>query len=435
LLSGQCKTTEFGKGAFQELEQEVIARPLTKAAWVALDPERLDQDIAKAFRIALGAMPGPVHVSLPTDILEAKTERNRQEIEREAFQPKTRSGKTSLVDKALSLLSQAQCPLVLAGPAMLRAKHWADVMRFSAATHLPVLPMESPRGIQDPLLGKMAEQFPKADAVLLLGKNFDFTVNYGQPPVFAPTCRFIQVHPNPSRNNKLMMLHIPGDPRVVIGQLIEKSELYTWESESQWTAELDQARNKGREKWKGLQRSGEVPIHPLRLLHDLRPFFRENTVFVSDGGEFGQWAQAALSTKFRLINGPSGTVGCAIPIALGAKLACPGAHVIALMGDGAFGFHALEFDTAVRYSLPFIAIVGNDAAWNSEKQIQIKKYGAERAVGCDLLGSRYDLLVKALGGHGEYVRVPEEFAPAMKRAIESRKPACINVNIQGVPAP
>jgi acetolactate synthase-1/2/3 large subunit len=154
---------------------------------------------------------------------------------------------------------------------------------------------------------------------------------------------------------------------------------------------------------------------------------------VCDGGEFGQWAQAVLSPD--IINGPSGAIGGAVPSALAAKLAHPERPVIALTGDGAFGFHAMEFDTAVRYNLPIMVIIGNDAAWNAEKQIQIRRFGAGRTFACDLLPSRYDKMVEALGGHGEFVESPSEVSSAIDRALRSGKPACVNVRIQSVPAP
>ena len=106
-----------------------------------------------------------------------------------------------------------------------------------------------------------------------------------------------------------------------------------------------------------------------------------------------------------------------------------------MLGDGTFGFHGMEFDTAVRYNLQFIAIIGNDARWNAEYQIQLNDYGSDRTIGCELYPSRYDLVVKALGGHGENVTIASEFAPALDRAMNSGLPACINVSIQPIKAP
>ncbi|MEM7634739.1 MAG: thiamine pyrophosphate-dependent enzyme, partial [Pseudomonadota bacterium] len=118
-----------------------------------------------------------------------------------------------------------------------------------------------------------------------------------------------------------------------------------------------------------------------------------------------------------------------------AKLAKPDATVFALMGDGTVGFHLAEFETAVREDTPFVVIVGNDGRWNAEHLIQVRDYGLDRLIGCSLSDARYDEAVRALGGHGEYVTDPAELDGALARAVNCGKVACVNVIIDGVPAP
>jgi len=170
---------------------------------------------------------------------------------------------------------------------------------------------------------------------------------------------------------------------------------------------------------------------PLQALLDAHP----DSVLVADGGEFGQWAQACLTAPNVVTNGPGGSIGSAVPMALAARVAKPDGPVIAVTGDGGFGFHVAEFDTAVRYRLPFIAVVGNDARWNAEYLIQVRDYGAARAMGCDLLPTRYDLVVAGFGGHGEHVGSAADLLPAAERALRSGRPSCLNVSIEGLPAP
>ena len=165
-------------------------------------------------------------------------------------------------------------------------------------------------------------------------------------------------------------------------------------------------------------------------------YLDRGAILVADGGEFGQWVQAGCEAGTRLINGPSGSIGSAIPMALGAKAAHPDRVVIAALGDGTFGFHAFELDTAARHGLPVIAVVGNDARWNAEHQLQLQHYGAERTVGCELLPTRYDQVATALGAHGEHVEYPADLEPALARAVAlAAAQPCINVMIDGVPAP
>jgi acetolactate synthase-1/2/3 large subunit len=137
-----------------------------------------------------------------------------------------------------------------------------------------------------------------------------------------------------------------------------------------------------------------------------------------------------------VMNSIAGSIGAAIPFAIGARAARPAGRILAVMGDGTFGFHMAEFDTAVRHDLPFVLVVGNDAKWNAEYQIQKRDYGANRTHGCGLLpGTRYDQVVQALGGHGEFVERAEDLPAALERAFASGKPACVNVIIEGKPAP
>jgi acetolactate synthase-1/2/3 large subunit len=175
----------------------------------------------------------------------------------------------------------------------------------------------------------------------------------------------------------------------------------------------------------------------VRVLRPLQAVFDEHpdSVFVCDGGEFGQWAQACLAAPHRVINGVAGSIGAGLPFAVAARCAVPRAPVLAFMGDGTFGFHPAEIDTAVRYGLPFVAIVGNDARWNAEYQIQLRAYGPGRLVGCELLPTRYDEVARAFGGHGENVTDPTQVLPAVRRAIASGLPAVVNVAIEGLPAP
>ena len=137
----------------------------------------------------------------------------------------------------------------------------------------------------------------------------------------------------------------------------------------------------------------------------------------------------------RMINGVGGSIGSSLPMAIASRLVEPTAPVFAVLGDGTFGFHMAEFETAARRRLPFVAVVGTDSRWNAEYNLQVRDYGRDRAVGCDLTPARYDLVAVALGGHGELVEKPEDMAPAIERALASGKPACINVMVKSIPSP
>ena len=440
LLSGHAPHAQIGVGAFQEVDQVATAKPVTKAAWLAEDPSRLDETIAEALALACDGRPGPVHLSLPADVLETtvspRSPQGTTKDKASATVPPT-----SDVDAILGQLTEAERPLILVGPAMGRALRWAEVERLSTATGIPALPMESPRGVNDPWLHGATNCLGRADVVLLGGKKLDFSLRFGQPPFFSEECRFIQIDADASqlRSENSAVRTIHAEPTHTLRQLTAAAQsLKRSQSERRhdsWRAEVMAARSTTPSEWEALRRSGDQPIHPLRVCDALQPFLDDGGVFVSDGGEFGQWVQAGLEAEPRLINGPAGSIGSALPMALAAKLTHPDQPVFVFLGDGTFGYHAMEFDTALRYNLPIVAILGNDARWNAEHQLQLQNYGEGRTIGCELLPSRYDKMVEALGGHGEFVQHPDDLTPAVERALTSGLPACINVAIEGASAP
>ena len=440
LLSGHSPYAQIGNGAFQEIDQVATAKPVTKAAWLVEDANHLDEAITDALTLASEGRPGPVHLSLPTDVLET-TISPQPLYGTDESKASTGSPPTSDVADMLRQLTEAKHPLILAGPAMGRPLRWTEIERLSKATGIPALPMESPRGVNDPWLHQATNCLGKADLVLLVGKKLDFSLQFGQPPFFSEACRFIQIDADVSqlRPEKPVALTIHAEPTNIVRQLtIAAQALHPPQKEGQhnsWWAEVATERKATPPVWEQLCNSAEHPIHPLRVCAALQPFLNDGAVFVSDGGEFGQWVQAGLEAEHRLINGPAGSIGSSIPMGLAAKLAHPQRPVFVFLGDGTFGYHAMEFDTALRYNLPIVAIVGNDARWNAEHQLQIQNYGEGRTVGCELLPSRYDKVIEALGGHGEFVQDPDDLTPAVERALASGLPACINVAIEGVCAP
>ncbi len=224
-----------------------------------------------------------------------------------------------------------------------------------------------------------------------------------------------------------------ADTRAATRRLAEAGQRA--ERSTGWFGEVDAALAYRPPAWDDRQPRGK--IHPIDLCGAIAPFLTRDpdAIFISDGGEIGQWAQALIDAPRRIINGVAGSIGAATAFSLAARVFEPRAPILAVMGDGTFGFHMAEFDTAVRHDLPFVAIVGNDGTWNAEYQIQLRSYGEARAHGCELLPSRYDKVVEALGGHGEFVETLEELSPALQRAIASNKPACVNVIIERVAAP
>ena len=432
LLSGHAPLGQLGRGGFQEVDQAAVAAPVAKASWMAKDASRLGEDITAALELARSGRPGPVHVSLPGDLLEAKvsdaTPARSPRDEAPAAAP------AESVERVLALLAAAQRPLVLLGPAMARGARAAAVERLSEATGVPALPMESPRGFNDPWLHLAAPLLKEVDLLLLLGKKPDFVVRFAQATNHAPGCRVVQVDADAASLRGGAVQGIVADPAVMADQLAAAARGRAW-SHRAWGEEVRRARATVPAGWAAARRSEQAPIHPLRVCAALQPHVDRGAILVVDGGEFGQWVQAGVEAAPRLINGVAGAIGAAIPMALAARLRHPDRPVIAVLGDGTFGFHAFELDTAARYGLPVVTIVGNDARWNAEHQLQLQHYGADRTVGCALRPSRYDQMAVALGAHGEHVERAADLEPALDRAFRANIPAIVNIPIASLAAP
>ncbi len=432
LLSGHCPASQIGTGAFQEMDQVAVTTPVAKAAWLVDHPDRIAADVGRALEIACEGRPGPVHLSLPADVLEGGAVAQTRESESiKQAAPLSDDAVKSVLER----LGAAAHPLILAGPSMGRSQRWENVVRLSEVTGIPALPMESPRGLNDPWLHDAVNCLPEADLVLLVGKKLDFTLKFGQEPFFRETCRFIQIDADEqvSGTDSRVEHRYCADPSHAVKRLADSAQAKAWVF-SEWIETVATARQRVPAGWNTLRRQGGR-VHPLAVCAALQPWLDEGGILISDGGEFGQWVQAGLEADIRLINGPSGAIGNALPMGIAAKRAHPDRPVFVLTGDGAFGFHALELDTALRYHLPVVVIIGNDATWNAEHQLQIQQYGPDRTIGCDLLPTRYDTLAVALGGHGEQVHHPDDLPAAIQRSIDSGLPACINVTIEGAAAP
>ncbi|KQO66277.1 thiamine pyrophosphate-binding protein [Methylobacterium sp. Leaf89] len=442
LLSGHAGLSELGRGAFQELAQADIARPMTKASWTAAAVDTLADDVARALRIARAGRPGPVHLSLPVDLLEAQAPVALSAAPPAPAEAAIRVGApgADLVAAVAAELGRAQRPLILCGPVACGAEGRARMAALEAASGVPVLGMESPRGLNDPSLGAFAEVLAQADCLVLVGKPLDFTLKFGEAPAVAPDCRFVVVDPDPALVARVdpARLAVSGtaDALPTLAALAGSCAGGRPRAGTDWPATVRAAVAYRPPDWDD-RRGPEGRLHPVELCRGVAAFLDRHPggTLICDGGEIGQWPQALVQAPRRLINGVSGTIGASLPFALAARLHDPAGPVVAVLGDGTFGFHMAEFDTAVRYGLPFIAVVGNDARWNAEYQIQLRQYGAARARHCDLLSSRYDRVVTALGGHGALVTRAEDLPGALEEAQASGLPACLNVLIESVPAP
>ncbi|HML12759.1 MAG TPA: thiamine pyrophosphate-binding protein [Xanthobacteraceae bacterium] len=445
LLSGHAATWELGRGGFQEIRQADMAAPVAKASWTAKSAATLGCDIAEAMRVATAGRPGPVHVSLPSDLLDERVESNA------IVWPEARDGSAAsaplltapIADAVLAALAAAARPIIFAGPQLSGASGRALLARLEAATKTPAVVIESPRGIADATLGAFSDLVRRADLIVLLGKALDFTTRWASGSSFDPAVRLIALDPEPAlvdraarKMGERLIVGCTADVRKAAETLIARAGAASPRGD-RWLAEARAALDDRPDGWRTVVAQTPGRLHPAEVFRVLRPYLErdEETVLICDGGEFAQWGQSMLPARRRLINGVAGSIGSSLAFALAAKLANPAAPVFAVLGDGTIGFHLAEFETAARRGLPFVAVLGNDARWNAESQIQLREYGKERMHGCDLLPARYDQAAAALGGHGELVERAADLPGALERSLSCGKPACINVMIESIAAP
>jgi acetolactate synthase I/II/III large subunit len=440
LLSGDSPLSQDGQGAFQELAQPDISARVTKTSFRA--GANIGQDIATAIRIARSGRPGPVHVALPADVLENQMDEGTVVPRNDARDLSHMDGDAA--QSILSAVKSAKRPVILTGPMLNSTRARSLIDGLAEALDAPVVPMESPRGLRDPSLGLFSDALVRADLIVALGKSIDFTLGFGRPPAVDPDCKFFVVDPDAEsteRARRLLGASLLGVSRADADVAsVTLTALGTAPGDggndrAAWRAEVAES--------SAVRGTNPLPPAPTgavssgalcKAVQDVIDA-ADNPILVCDGGEIGQWAQAYISAPRRIINGPSGAIGGCLSYAIAAKLADPTATVVLVMGDGTTGFHLSEFDTAVRADAPIVAVIGNDARWNAEHVIQMREYGEDRLIGCDLRATRYDSAVAGLGGHGEHVTKFGDLAPALQRALANGLPACVNVEIDSHAAP
>ncbi len=441
LIGGQGALNQHKMGSLQDLPHVDMMKPITKFASNVVTTERVADMCSMAFREAFAGAPGPVFLEIGRDILDGHVPVESAVIpEPGRYRASTKSiGDPNDVDKLVELITNAERPAVLLGTQVWTSRGSEAAIEFVRELGLPAFMNGAARGTLPPgdpnhfhLTRRYA--FNNADVILIVGTPFDFRMGYGKRlPQSAKVVQIDMSYATVGKNRDID-LGLVGDPGAILAEVTKAVRNGKASGADKRNAWLEQLRGEEKrlveERLPRLQKD-TAPIHPLRLAHEINQALTDNTMYIGDGGDVVTFSGGVVQPHgpgLWMDPGPLGTIGVGMPFVLGAKQARPDREIIALFGDGSFSLTGWDFETAIRYDLPFIGIIGNNSYMNQIRYGQIAKYGEEMGdVGVKLGDVKYDEFAKMLGGYGEEVREPKDIRPAIERARESGKPALINV--------
>jgi acetolactate synthase I/II/III large subunit len=441
LIGGQGALSQHKMGSLQDLPHVDILRPITKFAASVLSTERIADMISMAFRECYHGAPGPSYLEMPRDILDAKVDVAKVRMPKPGqYRASTKSiGDPADIERLADILVHAKKPCVLLGTQVWTCRGTEAAIDFVKTLNIPAFMNGAGRGTLPPghphhfqLTRRYA--FDKADVIIIVGTPFDFRMGYGRRLREDATVVQIDMDYRTVGKNRDISLGLVGDVGAILATVAQavSGRVDTGVHERKpWLEELRAEEERLDNDRRPRLTSDARPIHPLRLCYEINEFLREDSVYIGDGGDIVTFSGGVVQPKSPghwMDPGPLGTLGVGVAFAMASKLVQPEQEVVCLFGDGAFPLTGWDFETMVRFNLPFVGIVGNNSAWNQIRFGQIAKYGRQRGeIGNKLGDVPFDQFATMLGGYGEEVRAPHGIQPALQRARESGKPSLINV--------
>jgi acetolactate synthase-1/2/3 large subunit len=439
LIGGAAPLALRGRGALQEMEQVALMRPITKGAWAVPDARRIPEYLRRAADTALDGRPGPVFVEIAVDLLMSSVAADAAPLPAPGPRRRAEPSPDSVL-RVAALLEAAERPALVAGTGAYWDGAAGALARLSTRAGLPVfmngmgrgcLPHDHPMAFQHARGLALRE----ADVTLVLGTPLDFRLGYGQAPAFGERTEVVMVDADAGEfgRNRPLAEGIAAD----VGRTLEALEgllpAGRADRTAPWRRRLREREEAEAARQAALAASDASPITHYRLAAELAAVLDDRTCLVADGGDVVTCASKCVPLARPgqwLDPGPLGVLGVGPPFAIAAKALDPGGRVLLLSGDGAFGLNGMELETAVRFGLPLVCVVGNDGGWGMIRSIQQAFYGRERTPATSLPFTRYDRVVEALGGEGERIDDPRRLRPALERALGSGRVVCLNVILE-----
>ena len=446
-------------GALEDMDLLSYYRPITKWNAVVHDRSRVAELVRRAFREARSGRPGPVHLDIPVDIL-CEPGPAADLPDPETYRPTGRvRGDTKAIERAVQILQKAERPLLIAGGGVVASGAWAEFRTLAEALDVPATTTPMGSGCLAPSgdgffgdggwLGGNAviQALNGADVILAVGCRFSSWLGLGRPPIMvgAPQQKIIQVDVDPREigKNVGVAVGIVGDAKTVLTDLLSAAGGVRRQSRDNdgWRQGLLKTYQEYMEGLKPMLGSTAGPITQARLAKEVGDYLADKkAMFTIDGGSTLLWAFSfirAIEPRQRFFFAGGGHLGSGQPFANALKLAYPDRMVLNFCGDGGFGMTMQEMDTAMRHNLGVVNIINNDGGWGMCKAGQLFLYGGEACSGIDQdFGPvDYAVVARGFGCHGERVESVEEIRPALQRALDSGRPAVLDVRVQPVPHP
>ncbi len=437
LIGGNAGITDHLRGGLQDFDSATFLKPVTKFSEQVKRVERIPEYVSIAFRHATSGVPGPVYLEIPIDVVGGVAEEEDVKYPSSYRTQSKAFGDPEYIKQVVDILHSTERPMVLAGSDIWWNDASEELREFVEMIDSPVFLNAMGRGSipsDHTNLGSLGRRYGlvKSDTVILIGTPVDFRLGYGADSMFPQSPRLIEIMMDGSKigQNRDIDVGVVGDSKAVLRQIMDELRATGYKSPGKgWAEEViteDQALKAADE---GMLNSDQTPIHPMRLMKELRDVLDRDATVIGDGGDIVTFAARVLNINepgHWLDPGQFGCLGAGSGFAAAAQLARPGKQVCIVYGDGGFGLTGFDVESYVRFNLPIVSIVGNNGAWNQTTQGVVRR--GMRGIGTYLSQETdYAKIMDGMGGHGERVTDPEEIRPALERAFNSGKPALLDV--------
>ena len=435
-LGGAAPVSTWHNGAFQDTDQLALFKPITKWADRVHHARRIPELIHLAIAQAMTGRTGPCYLDLPGDILYQEVDESKIEYP-DPFDYAKRArpaANTADLKEIVELLSKAKQPVLVTGSGVQWSQAEREMLAFVDAAGIPFYTTPQGRGVipedhKYSYLTSRAAAFKDADLIIVVGTRVNYVIGNAAPPRWNAAAKLVRIDVDPTEiasTPRKLDVGVVADAKIAFQQMtdaikgkVTPANYETWRERLrsrnvQKLAEAEQAMS-----------NNQSPIHPLRLMKEIRDFIDRDAVLCVDGQETLNYARQAIpqyKARHRINSGAYGTMGVGMPFGIGAKVALPDTQVVVLHGDGSWGMNAMEFDTACRHKLPILTIISQNGGWTGDPE--------QNKPGRDLGYPRYEKFAECFGGHGEYVEKAEDIAPALeraKKAVASGIPALVCV--------